>query len=361
MMSLKDLRKQAGLTQAQLAMKSGLRQATLSALENGRTTPHPATILALAAALEVTTEVVRSALLPSSPGAAGLRRHSGAIEQMGHDWPFLAGLDADLRSGLAQSLVAEWTHSSTALEGNTISAGDTLFVLTEGLTVSGKSLREHQELHGHAQALGLMAAWARARQPLRVEHLHQLHRAVQTGAVIDTLAPVGRWKVEPNGTTAVTTTGRTRWHEYAEPRHVPALVGSWLGDMARVCRHPHLKGACAADSTTVRETLSDAYTGLHLGFANIHPYADGNGRMARLLANVPVLRAGFPPLLVSFDRRRDYLALLGDYSLGRGQPLPGEKLVPACPEREALRAFFADQWQSTLQLVEEFHQRQQNR
>ncbi len=90
------------------------------------------------------------------------------MEHIGHDWTFLEGLDADLRSGLAQSLVADWTHSSTALEGNTISAGDTLIVLTEGLAISGKSLREHQhqQQHGHAQALGLLCALTAARQHL---------------------------------------------------------------------------------------------------------------------------------------------------------------------------------------------------
>ena len=84
------------------------------------------------------------------------------IEQVENDWLFLQGLDNNLRAGLAQSLVAEWTHSSTALEGNTISAGDTLFILTEGLTINGKSLREHQEIHGHAQALAIMSRWIKA-------------------------------------------------------------------------------------------------------------------------------------------------------------------------------------------------------
>jgi len=292
MSSIRDFRKKAALTQAELAARSGLRQATISFLENGRTSPHPGTVLALAAALGTDPEAIRASIIRSGGAAADPAADAGAIDQLGHDWGFLDGLDADLRAGLARSLVAEWTHSSTAIEGNTISAGDTLFVLTEGLTISGKSLREHQEIHGHAQALGLMAAWTRARQPVRVEHLHELHRAVQTGAAIDVLAPVGHWKIETNGTTAITTSGTTKWHEYAKPRDVPVLVDAWLKSLARICRNPLFKGGSHANDPEARRVVLDAYTDIHLGFVGIHPYADGNGRLA--VAEHSAARGGIP-------------------------------------------------------------------
>ncbi|MFV1994977.1 MAG: helix-turn-helix domain-containing protein [Verrucomicrobiales bacterium] len=360
MLSLREIRKQANLTQADLAAGAGIRQATLSALENGRSKAHPATIRALAEALETDPGTIRSALAHSR-AATNTTSAASMIERIGIDWPFLTDLDPDLRAGLARSLIAEWTHSSTALEGNTISAGDTLFVLTEGLTVNGKSLREHQEIHGHAQALGLMAAWTGARQPIRVEHLHQLHRAIQTGAEIDALAPLGSWKIEANGTTAITTGGTSRWHDYAAPQSVPGLMAVWLNHLVGVCRNPLIKSSKQFTGRKAREFLLDAYTDAHLGFVGIHPYADGNGRMARLLANIPVLRAGHPPILVSSARRRKYITLLGDYSLSRGQPEPGEALVASGDERDALKTFFSEQWQGTLQLVAEFRKRQSSR
>ena len=61
---------------------------------------------------------------------------------------FLASLDRDLRTGLASEIRALWTHTSTALEGNTLKMGDTALVLQEGLTVSGKTLKDHQEIIG---------------------------------------------------------------------------------------------------------------------------------------------------------------------------------------------------------------------
>lgn len=275
------------------------------------------------------------------------------------------GLDIDLREGLAQSLVAQWTHTSTALEGNTINAGDTLFVLTEGMTIQGKSLREHQELHGHAQALSILSSWVGGRQSVRVEALHELHRAVQTGSVVDSLAPVGAWKVEQNGTMAITSTGSTKWHEYARPADISSLMAEYLKQLSAQLqtagKMPQLKAEDFSNDCATGQLLIEAYTDVHLSFTGIHPYADGNGRLARLLANMPILRAGFPPLLISPVNRRSYIQLMGDYSLKLGQPKLEGKLVYKGAERDALRDFFAREWQSTLITVKEFHTTQKER
>lgn len=348
---LSAYRKRLGLTQAELASQAGIRQATLSALENGRSLPRNHTVLSLAKVLKVEPDTIRTAIQNTQSQVAGEGMNAlDMMKQIQHDWSFFEGLDRDLRSGLAQWLIAEWTHTSTALEGNTITAGDTLFVLKEGLTVSGKSLREHQEIHGHAQALSLMAGWVRARHPVRIESLHQLHRAVQTGAEIDVFNPVGAWKVEPNGSMASPSSGKPQWHEYAHPRDVPILVETWLSSLAGT-----------RQKTSTKRDLLDSYTDTHLGFVGIHPYSDGNGRMARLLANIPILRAGMPPLLVSIEQRREYLTLLGDYSLDLGQPTLAETIVKEGKSRDALRDFFESQWKTTLDQVEGFHQRQRSR
>ncbi len=344
MSGLRDYRKSVGLSQAALAKKADIRQATLSSLETGKTRPHPGTIRSLALALDLDESGVLELLRTSQSGSQTAKESAG-------NWAFMKGLDDDLRMGLSESLIAQWTHSSTALEGNTISLGDTLFLLREGLTVSGKSLREHEEIHGHSEALGLMSQWLARKQPINIEQLHLLHRAVQTGVTIDSLAPVGRWKVEGNGTMAITSSGKTAWHDYSAPRHVPDLIKSWIKVLARSLK------LRAEDSSE----LLEAYADLHLGFAGIHPYADGNGRMARLLANLPLLANGHAPLLVQFENRKTYIELLGDYTLARGSVLPDEDLLKNCAEREALIEFFKSEWAETQSLVQEFQERQQER
>ncbi len=71
----------------------------------------------------------------------------------------LAGLDPDIRAALIAQVRDLWTHGSTALEGNTLTLGETKFVIEEGLTVGGKPLKDHQEVVGHARAIELIYGW----------------------------------------------------------------------------------------------------------------------------------------------------------------------------------------------------------
>ncbi|CAK8719934.1 hypothetical protein LDFHOB_09360 [Candidatus Electronema aureum] len=64
-------------------------------------------------------------------------------------------LDADIRAALLIQLRDLWTHTSTAIEGNSLTLGETAFVLREGLTIAGKPLKDHQDVVGHARAIAL--------------------------------------------------------------------------------------------------------------------------------------------------------------------------------------------------------------
>ena len=69
---------------------------------------------------------------------------------------FLQNLDNDIRDALLAQLRNLWTHTSAAIEGNTLTLGETAFVLEEGLTISGKPLKDHEEVVGHARAIDLV-------------------------------------------------------------------------------------------------------------------------------------------------------------------------------------------------------------
>jgi Fic family protein len=152
----------------------------------------------------------------------------------------LAGLDADIQRALLAQVRDLWTHGSTAIEGNTLTLGETKFVIEEGLTVSGKPLKDHQEVVGHARAIELvydmLDAWPA--KPVTEAQLFDLHRAVQTGVVIDIYKPIGDWKLEPNGTYAVTDDGRQTFIEFATPADVPTLMRDWLAELNRLGATP---------------------------------------------------------------------------------------------------------------------------
>ncbi len=255
---------------------------------------------------------------------------------------FLNNLDNDIRIGLMEQLRVLWTHTSTAIEGNSLTLGDTAFILQEGLTVSGKPLKDHQEVVGHAKAIDLVYDLLRRDSEITDQALFLLHKAIQTSVVIDHYRPLGAWKREPNGTFYVTPDGKSAFREYASPGDVPGLMQEWLA----------LLGSYSmAGGLSVDDAL-DAYVKLHVSFVRIHPFFDGNGRMARLLANIPVLRAGEPPILIAKEERREYLSLLSVYESATGQARLGQMLLPEPEKLEGFRQFCKKAWNTSMELVE---------
>ena len=219
---------------------------------------------------------------------------------------FLRGLDSDIKGQLLAQIRDLWTHTSTALEGNTLTLGDTHFILNEGLTISGKPIKDHQEVIGHARAIDLL--YQCLNEPLTESIVFELHKAVQTEPVTDIYKPNGVWKVEPNGTHAVAADGRQVFIEYAAPSAVPVLMTEIVNFI----------NTSDPENISVH-TAHDCYARIHMGIVHVHPFWDGNGRIARLLANVPMLKAGLPPLTIPNEQRRAYFQLLADYQIELGQ------------------------------------------
>lgn len=264
---------------------------------------------------------------------------------------FLKNLDQDLRQALQIQLRDLWTHASTAIEGNTLTLGETAFVLKEGLAVSGKPLKDHQEVVGHARAIDLIYDCLAKEETFSEKTLFALHKAVQTEVVVDVYKPAGQWKNEPNSTVGVIN-GKQVIFEYSPPADVPVLVDAWFGLYRDLVQ--------AIQPEDDRQALR-AYVRLHIGFVRIHPFFDGNGRLARLIANLPVLKAGLPPVIISREQRKAYIDALSAYHFAVGQLRAGDELVPETSELQLFIAFCKEAWKASLALVEEARKKQNDR
>ena len=264
---------------------------------------------------------------------------------------FMDNLDKDLQKVLISQLRNLWTHTSTAIEGNTLTLGETAFVLEEGLTVSGKPLKDHEEVVGHARAIDLIYGLLAQGTPLNEETLFNLHKAVQTHVVLDVYKPVGGWKKEPNSTVGVVDEKQVVF-EYAAPRDVPALMKQWFR------LYHELMGAAVPGD---KQKALRAYVALHVTFVRIHPFFDGNGRMARLVANLPVLKAGLPPVIVPRELRKAYIEALSQYHFAVGQIAKEGELLPEPDALKPFAAFCEQAWQASMELVDEIHKKQQIR
>ena len=214
---------------------------------------------------------------------------------------FLNGLDKDLRKALLIQLRNLWTHTSTAIEGNTLTLGETAFVLEEGLTISGKPLKDHEEVVGHARAIDLVYDLVRNKTPFTENELFSLHKAVQTDIIIDVYKPVGGWKKEPNSTVGVVGDKQIVF-EYGVPGDIPLLMESWF-ELYREIDH-------SLKPNDSQQALM-AYVQLHISFVRIHPFFDGNGRAGRMLMNYILMNANYPPSVIYKKTRTDYLNALG--------------------------------------------------
>jgi len=239
---------------------------------------------------------------------------------------FLDGISPTRKEELLKQLRAIWTHDSTAIEGNTLSLGDTMFVLGYGLTVKGKPLKDQVDVQNHAYALDAFFGIVE-RGRLTEEDVFQLHRLVINEQSRDIYKPVGAYKREDNGTYHLVD-GRSVYHPYLPADEVPSAMREWLTEFNASCRE---------DAT--EDAALEAYAKAHMRFTAIHPFYDGNGRIARLVANLPVLVGGFPPIVIPMERRQDYI-----------------DAIRTC-EREDDDAAFRDlvrqSWQTTVDLVRE--------
>lgn len=196
----------------------------------------------------------------------------------------LRPLPAEVAANLHEDLVLRWTYHSNAIEGNTLTLLETKVAL-EGITVGGKTLREHLEATNHRDAIAYVEAVVRDEEPFSAVMIRTVHALILKN--IDD-ANAGVWRKYN-----VTISGAR--HVPPESAAVPGLMDEF------VAWH---QGPGAALHPVERAARS------HSEFLKVHPFSDGNGRTARLLMNLDLMRAGYPPMVLPVERRLEYYEAL---------------------------------------------------
>jgi Fic family protein len=97
-----------------------------------------------------------------------------------------------------------------------------------------------------------------------------------------------------------------------------------------------------------------AYTDMHIAFSSIHPFFDGNGRLARLIANIPLIKNGFLPIIINNEDRQEYIELLSNYNINAKElDSTSTNLIEENKEYKKLFAFFKDQYKNSQILLDE--------
>ena len=186
-------------------------------------------------------------------------------------------------ASLREKLTLEWTYHSNAIEGNTLTLRETKVVL-EGITVGGKSLREHFEATNHRDAIHYVESVVAQQEPLSEWLIRNVHRLVLKG--IDE-EEAGRYRHENVVIAGASTTPPDFLHL---PQEMEQLI-AW--------------SERSSSMHTVKRSAE-----LHTRFVKIHPFVDGNGRTGRLLMNFELMKAGYPPTIIQKEERLAYYEAL---------------------------------------------------
>lgn len=222
-------------------------------------------------------------------------------------------LSREQEDRVMQKLRLEWNYNSNAIEGNTLNYGETVAFLMHGLTSKGKPFKDYLDIKGHNNAINILARITKGDEDITQRLIRELHEVLlgeddnRKAPAIDSLGKeiiktikVGEYKTSSNH--VKTATGEI--HYYATPEETPAKMGDlidWYNKNKDKGYNPLIIAGI-----------------FHHQFVAIHPFDDGNGRMTRLLMNLILMRAGYPPLVVRGDKssRGEYYNTLSQADAG---------------------------------------------
>ena len=209
-------------------------------------------------------------------------------------------LPDEILSNLHEDLVLQWTYNSNAIEGNTLTLKETKVVL-EGITVGGKTMREHLEAINHREAIFYIEDLVQNKEPFSLRQIKQIHSLILKN-IDDKNA--GAWR-----SVNVTISGAD---------HIPP----------EFLQVPHEMDHFITWYQTNEKTLHpvELAARVHSDFVKIHPFVDGNGRTGRLLMNLELMKQGFPAVVLPVSRRLEYYETLDNIHM-KNQFNPFLKLI----------------------------------
>lgn len=213
-------------------------------------------------------------------------------------------IPSETSTSYSEAFDIEYTHDSTAIEGNTLSLAETKLVVCEGISIGGKSLREIYEVVNHNAAFRYVKQRVSENKPLceaSVKDIHSILMAnILTGGIYRSV------DVYISGAS----------HTPPSPNEMFNQIKQFYDDM---------------NNSKLQDIELAAWT--HAEFVRIHPFVDGNGRTARLIMNYQLMQHGWLPISISKEHRLEYINSLEEYATNRTLN-PFMNTIAALEERE---------------------------
>lgn len=224
-----------------------------------------------------------------------------SIEQLYNEWQSLQPLTDENQKRLNDKFMLEFNYNSNHIEGNTLTYGQTKMLLFFGETMGDAKMRDLEEMKAHSAGFKWIEMVAKESDYQLTEiDIRNLNHMIQAEDYYKTdkngnryKVHVGIYKTRPNS--VITVTGEE--FSYASPEETSAM----MFELVRWFNEEVSKGEL---------TPVELATLLHYRYIRIHPFEDGNGRIARLLINYVMLRYGYPMIIIKSAQKSDYLSAL---------------------------------------------------
>lgn len=248
------------------------------------------------------------------------------IETLYNEWQSLQPLNEINQARLDRKFMLEFNYNSNHIEGNTLTYGQTEMLLMFGKVVESAKMKDLEEMKASNVGLKMIKEIALDKeQPLTeyfIRTLHQtllredytVYRQQPDGTSTSYIVHAGQYKTRPNS--VITSTGER--FEYASPEETPAL----MADLIQWYNEAEAKGGLSPIE------LASLF---HYRYIRIHPFEDGNGRMARLMANYILYRHGYPMIVVKSADKDNYLTALNRCDVAVG-PVPSDGAHAELPQ-----------------------------
>ncbi len=233
------------------------------------------------------------------------------IPQLYKEWQSLQPLSEKKERDIRQQFLVDFNYNSNHLEGNTLTYGQTKLLLLFGDTMGNAKMQDYEEMKAHNIGLEWMKSIAQDKNRLLSEmFIRELNKIILVRDFYKTShdgdyryeIKVGVYKTRPNS--VITSTGEM--FDYASPEETPQL----MNDLVQWYRSEEQSGKMKV------EELAALF---HYRYIRIHPFEDGNGRIARLLVNYILLRHNYPMIVIRTDDRDNYLDALHQCDLLTGK------------------------------------------
>ncbi len=227
------------------------------------------------------------------------------IKELFNEWQSLQPLNESDQRRLDQKFMLEFNYNSNHIEGNTLTYGQTEFLLMFGQVVDIANMKDLEEMKASNVGLKMIKLEAEDKErPLTESFIRELHhtllredfeerREYPDGSVRTYIVHAGIYKTRPNSVKTIT----GEFFEYASPEETPAL----MTDLIQWYNKEEKKKQMSP---------IELATLFHYRYIRIHPFEDGNGRVSRLIVNYILHRHGYPMIVVKSADKTNYLVAL---------------------------------------------------